>query len=204
MFDLDHATWSSILDCGAGPSSFTAEIREKTEAVAVDPAYQASVSELRARSEATVERLASRFANIEGRFVWDFYENLDDRISYLERAHERFFADFGSAPGRYIAAALPHLPFRTDSFDLALVAHLLFMYDRWMNEEFHRKAIGELCRVARTEVRVYPLFSIDGTRSKFVDPVVTWLEDVGHHVERRTVPFEFQQGANEVLVVNPA
>lgn len=204
LFDLDPTAWDSVLDCGAGPSSFTAAVRGRTDAVAVDPAYRAPASELRARAEASVERVASTFAGAEQRFVWEFYSGLEDRISYLERAHGRFLADFRSAPGRYVAAALPDLPFETDSFELVLAAHLLFMYDEWLDEEFHWNAIGELCRVARTEVCVYPLLSLDGTRSEYVDSVVTRLDDLGHCVERRPVPFEFQRGADEALVVEPA
>lgn len=204
FFDLDPAKWDSVLDCGAGPSSFAASTRDETDVVAVDPVYAAPASELRERGAASVERVASHFSGLEERFVWQFYDDLDDRVEYLECAHDRFFEDFAASPDRYVAAALPRLPFREDSFDLALTAHLLFMYEDRLDEAFHYRAVAELCRVARSQVRVYPLATLGGQSAEYVDPVVSRLEADGHRVARRPIPFEFQRGADEMLVVDPS
>ena len=66
-------------------------------------------------------------------------------------------------PERYVAGGLPDLPFEADSADLALVANLLFVYDDRLDREFHAAALRELARVAREEVRVFPLASLDRT-----------------------------------------
>ena len=88
--------------------------------------------------------------------------------------------------------------------DLALVANLLFVYDDRLDREFHAAALRELARVAREEARVFPLASLDRTRSAFVDPVTETLRADGHAVSFREVPYEFQPGATEMLVVEPA
>ncbi len=202
FFDLDPGAWSSILDCGAGPGSFAATVGDGSDIVAVDPAYRASASRLRTRSQASIDGLAATFSEISDQFVWRFYDDIDDRIGYLERARERFLADL-TGGGRYVAAALPSLPFRADAFDLALSAHFLFLYAEQLGEQFHRRALAELCRVARSELRVYPLRSLAGREPAALDRSLAWLDDAGHAAERREVPFEFYEGANEMLVVTP-
>jgi len=202
FFDLTPDRWQSVLDCGAGPGSATAAMRDRTRAVAVDPAYRQSRARLKERSAATVGRLRASLPDIRDRFVWEFYADPEERLAYFDRAHREFLADFADTPGCYVAGALPSLPFRSDSFELVLVAHLLFLYED-LGAAFHRRAAAELCRVARSEVRLYPLAGLDGTASAMVDPVVSWAEGAGHDTERRAVPFEFQRGADEMLVISP-
>jgi ubiquinone/menaquinone biosynthesis C-methylase UbiE len=120
------------------------------------------------------------------------------RGEYLERASERFLADYPD--GAYVAGALPDLPFRDDSFRLALSANLLFLYDDRLDRAFHEAALSELARVAE-EVRVFPLASLDRTRSAYVEPTVRSLRTAGYEARTATVPYEFQPGATEALVV---
>lgn len=201
FLDIDPGEWGSILDCGAGPSSFAATDHPNTDVIAVDPAYMAPIARLREECESNVDRLATNLPSLSDRFVWRFYESPEERVSYLKEAHGRFLEDVSANPSRYVAAGLPELPFRTNSFELALSAHFLFMYEHQLGETFHQHAIAELCRVSRDEVRVYPLLSLDGQPSEQVADVMEWLETAGYEAERRPVPFEFQPGADEMLVV---
>jgi SAM-dependent methyltransferase len=200
FFDLDPGAWASVLDCGAGPGSFAAEVTDTT-VVAADPAYASPVARLRERSAACLDDLARRLPEIRDRFVWTFYDDPADRLRWFRRAHERFFADLSAAPGRYVAAALPRLPFRRDAVEVCLCAHLLFLYGDRLDAAFHRRAVEELCRVARSEVRIYPLVGLDGSPSPHLEPTVAALEAAGHETVRRRVPFAFQPGADEMLVV---
>lgn len=203
FFDLSPKDWSSILDCGAGPSSFAATVHDETNVVSVDPAYQDSIAKLRDRSETSIKRLNATFPKIKDRFVWSFYDGLDDRLAYLEQAQEQFLDDIVHSPGRYVAAALPSLPFQGNAFELILTAHFLFLYDNQIDKPFLYQALDELCRVARSEVRVYPLMSLSGQPSELVEPAIAWLEEAGHTCELRSVPFEFHRGAEEMLVITP-
>jgi hypothetical protein len=117
-------------------------------------------------------------------------------------AMRTFLGDFAAPTheGRYVAAALPALPFAPLAFDLALCSHFLFLYSSQLSEEFHGIAIVEMCRVA-TEVRIFPLLALDGTRSSHVAPVASSLRDAGFDVAIERVPYEFQRGGNEMMRV---
>ncbi len=100
---------------------------------------------------------------------------------------ERFLGDYevGRKSGRYFAAELPSLPFRNRAFGLALCSHFLFLYSDQLGQEFHLTSIHEMCRVA-DEVRVFPLQTFDGARSRHVTPVMESLERRGFAVLDRS------------------
>lgn len=204
LFDLDPSSLSgSVLDCPGGPSAFTAVARSiGVEVYAVDPQYARSVSAMAADCEAAVEDTREQLREKRDQFVWDHYESVDTRCRYLRAAGERFLADYADNPSRYVAAALPDLPFENDAFDRVLSAHLLFLFDDRLDLAFHRSSLAELARVASDDVRVFPLASLDMTRSEFVAPVVDDLRERGHSVEFREVPYEFLPGVTEMLVVS--
>jgi len=207
MFDLTAADLAAkvILDCGGGAGAFTATAAElAAEAVAVDPLYGPPPDALEPELDAAIEYNVDQLREKRDLFVWEFYGDVDTRGQYLRAAAERFLADYATHSERYVAGRLPDLPFEADSADLALVANLLFVYDDRLDREFHASALRELARVARDEVRVFPLASLDRTRSAFVEPVTEALRADGHAVSLREVPYEFQPGATEMLVVEPA
>ncbi len=202
LFGLDGLP-EAVLDCPGGPSSFTAVARSiETTAYAVDPMYGRPVDELAAVCERAIEQTNDQLREKHDGFVWRFYGDVTARCRYLRAAAERFLADYSRNPGRYVAAALPDLPFESDSFDLVCSANLLFLYDDRLDKEFHRAALAELARVAREEVRVFPLATLAADRSDFVAPTVGNLRETGHTVEFREVPYEFQPGVTEMLVVS--
>jgi hypothetical protein len=99
---------------------------------------------------------------------------------------------------------LPALPFPAGSFELALCSHLLFLYSDLLDLEFHVRALTELLRVAR-EVRLFPLLSLDLSRSRHLEAVVAHCTRLGCTVSIETVGYELQRGGNEALIVrNPA
>jgi hypothetical protein len=100
---------------------------------------------------------------------------------------------------------LPILPFADSSFDLALCSHFLFLYSEQLGEAFHVESVAELCRVA-TEVRLFPLLQLGGSRSPHVAAVMNQLERLGCTLRIEEVPYEFQRDGNEMLRIsrNPA
>ncbi|MFZ2177721.1 MAG: methyltransferase domain-containing protein [Rhodococcus sp. (in: high G+C Gram-positive bacteria)] len=72
-------------------------------------------------------------------------------------AVQEFTAHMHREPHRYVAGRLPSLPFADASFDLVLSSHLLFSYSDRLGHTFHVDAISELMRVARGELRIFPL-----------------------------------------------
>ena len=111
-----------------------------------------------------------------------------------------FLADYrsGQAEGRYLPAELPHLPFASAAFDLALCSHFLFLYSDNFSLEFHARSIDAMRRVAR-EVRIFPLLKYDADPSPHVEPLIERLTRTGHRVSIETVPYEFQRGGNQMM-----
>ncbi len=203
FFDLEAGDLAGrrILDCPAGPSGFVAgAARYGATAVGVDPAFDAAPDALTARQRAAVAAVGDQLPAKEHLFVWEFYDDVADRLAYLRRAGRRFRADLQANPGRYVAGALPDLPFPDDVFDLVCSANLLFLYGDRLDPAFHEAALRELARVGG-EVRVFPTVGLDTAKSPHLQPVTAALADRGLSVERRTVPYEFQDGADEMVVL---
>jgi hypothetical protein len=74
------------------------------------------------------------------------------------------------------------------------------LYSLQLGEEFHRESLVELCRVAR-EVRIFPLLTLAGERSPYVDDNVTSRREAGYAVTIERVDYEFQRGGNQMLRV---
>jgi hypothetical protein len=99
-----------------------------------------------------------------------------------------------------VPAALPRLPFRRGRFDLVLSSHFLFTYADRLDLEFHRAALRELHRVARREVRVFPLLEQGGRPVPALLAELLGTLDIPHRFQR--VGYEFQRGGNEMLVLD--
>jgi putative acetyltransferase len=67
-----------------------------------------------------------------------------------------------------------------------------------LNFEFHMASIEELSRVA-TEVRVFPLLTLERKFSPHVEVLQIALAEKGRDTEICSVPYEFQRGANQML-----
>lgn len=201
MFDLDVGRWRCrrVLDCPAGPCSFVPEARDRgVEAWAADLAYGPPPSALRARCRADVDRAMDALDGVEHLYRWRHYDDVADLRSHRERAADRFLEDY---PTHHVAARLPDLPFRSGAFDLVLSAHCLFLYGDRLDLAFHEAALRELARVGG-EVRVFPLVGFDTERYPHLRELRRSLHEAGHATAVESVPFEFQRGATEMLVVD--
>jgi hypothetical protein len=198
--DLSHG----VLDCGGGPSSFTAEVsREGFPAVAVDPIYAFPAREIRERFEATAGPMLAQVRATESDWIWKFHRDPDALLNNRRAALELFLADYesGLSEVRYQVGELPALPFARASFGLALCSHLLFLYSDLLDTAFHIQSLRELCRVAG-EVRVFPLLNLRGEPSPHLGAVRSALEDDGWSTEVVKVDYEFQRGGNEMLRIS--
>ncbi len=200
--DLD----GRILDCGGGPSSFTAEMVAQGKQVAsCDPLYQFTAEEIRQRIDETYPRITALTEASHDNFLWHDYGSPGQLGQMRMRAMRLFLYDYtdGKASAcRYITGELPSLPLLAGHFDLALCSHLLFTYSEQFSEEFHRAALVEMLRVA-TEVRVFPLLTaFSGELSPHLSPVMEHLRTLGYAVEVRPVEYEFQRGGNKMLCVS--
>lgn len=205
FFDLDVAQLKGrrVLDCSAGAASFVARAcREGVDAVAVDPAYALEPDEL-----AEVAGRGLRDGNViadsfPGRFTWDWYGSVQSRERMRTRALAEFVLDLAEHPERYVTGALPALPFADLQFDVALCSHLLFTWADQLGREWHLAALCELSRVA-AEVRVFPtVLQGAGDQVPFWDELIADVDARGLRTQRRHVPYEFQVGADTMLVIS--
>ena len=170
FFNLNLAEWegASVLDCPGGPGSLAALARHSgVSMLAVDPLYalEPEALEQRCREDTTltIHRL-HQSTTVRPDFNLDLYER-----QKLE-ALETFLADRRAHPDTYRAGALPELPLDDNSIDLVLSGHLLFVYaplaDGGLHQldcfdlNWHRRALAELLRVSRREVRIFPAHTI--------------------------------------------
>ena len=187
FFNLDLADWAgaSLLDCPGGPGSLLPLARRAgLEVLAIDPLYalDPAALERRCRDDIafTMERLR-RSPTVRPDFDLAPYHR--DKLEALEA----FLVDRQAHPAAYSAGALPALPLADRSFDLVLSGHLLFAYaplaDGGLNEHddldlaWHRRALAELLRVCRRELRIYPAHTITlpARVHPYVEPLIADL-----------------------------
>jgi len=208
FFGLDVAALRgrSVLDVAAGPSSFTAEAhRRGIDAVAVDPLYDRPHAELAGRVRDDYARMFAQIREKRRLFRFKHFPSFDAAETDRRAAASRFLADYEGnvRHGRYVRAALPHLPFLDDAFDLVLCAHLLFLYAQRFDFEWHVAACAELARVSHGEVRIHPVCGAGGKPYTELDRLRRRLEEQGVASAVVRVNYEFFAGSSSMLVLNP-
>lgn len=160
-----------ILDCPGGASSFTTEVTAAGgDITACDPIYAtATPAELALVALTEVERGNAYVRAHPGGFVWTFFADPAAHRTTRRAAAGIFAAHQATGSNHYVPAALPELPFEDRRFDLVLSSHLLFSYSDRLDLDFHHRAIAELVRVARSEVRLYPLLAVGAA-----SPIRAW------------------------------
>jgi hypothetical protein len=134
------------------------------------------------------------------RYVWTHFRDVEHLVATRMAAMTGFLADYAApgAPGRYVAASLPSLPFAGARFDLALVSHLLFTYSDHLGADAHRAGALELTRVSR-ELRIFPLVTLAGEPSPHVPVVLEAAGQQGWSTEVVAVDYAFQRGGDRML-----
>lgn len=193
----------SILDCPGGASEFTTRACALgAGAVAMDPIYAEPPEDVARRALAEVDRGSVHTVAGRDRYVWDRFGDPDGHRWVRAASARRFAGDLLRHPARYRAGSLPGIPFPERTFDLVLSSHFLFTYADRLSLAFHLEALLDLHRVARHEVRVFPLLDQGGhPRPALVGDLRQALELRRIPVEIRKVSYEFQRGGNEMLVL---
>lgn len=211
MFDLhlDDLKGKRVLDCSAGPSAFAAQAAQHDiTVIACDPRYELDVDTLASLVDDHAEEVQQK--QVQSRHL--FHPQL---VSVAERklAMKTFLQDYesGKKIGRYVAGALPKLPFGGRSFDLVLCANLLFIYSDVsvgglmhgspFTYQFHLDSLRELLRVSRQDVRIYPLQGTDVVEHDWLHPIMKDLAKSGYVSQIRSVDQRDIIGAEEMLRV---
>ncbi len=195
-----------VLGCGDGPAGFNAGMAQRgLYAVSCDPLYRFGAEEIRARIGEVFEPMVEQMEKNRDLFIWKRFRTPREAADARLSAMNLFLDDYeaGRRQGRYRDESLPELGFDDGEFDLALCSHLLFLYARKLDYGFHRRAVLEMCRVAR-EVRVSPLFELEGDSCPYVEPLIEELRAKGFLAGIVPVDYEFRRGENRMLrVVSP-
>ncbi|HEY9906942.1 MAG TPA: SAM-dependent methyltransferase [Thermosynechococcaceae cyanobacterium] len=193
-----------ILDCGGGPASFNVEMTQQNGSViSCDPLYEFSTEEIQQQIQTTYPKILQGVAAEQHCYVWQELGSPERMGQIRMAAMQAFLADFelGRLQHRYRSEALPDLPFADRQFDLALCSHLLFTYSDHLSLQFHLDSIVEMTRVAAA-VRIFPLLTVSGELSPFVQSVVEHFSAAGYATQIKRVPYEFQRGGNQMLQVS--
>ena len=204
MFSLGAADLAGrvVVDVAAGGADFVAgAVAAGSTAIAVDSTYSMDAAALSSRLHDSVGTGLGIVDRYPDRFTWRWYGDRATRDEMRRRSAQRFLASFREAPFRYVAGALPRLPLRDGAADLALCSHLLFTWSDVLGRGWHRDAVLDLARVAR-EVRIFPVV-VQGTGDAvpWLPALCDELRATGLTVQQRRVSYEFQVGADQMLVV---
>ena len=206
MFNLSHDDCcKKILGVGDGPSSFNTEMTKLGhQVVSLDPLHEFTGQEIERRFYDVVDDIIEQVQATRSDWIWTYHGSPEDLRKNRLTALRLFLADYdlGKASKRYRLGQLPHLShIENESFDIGLCSHFLFLYSELFGLDFHKVAILEMLRVAK-EVRLFPLLTLKGERSTYIEPVVQTLQLQGYCVEIRKVQYELQRGGNEMLLVS--
>lgn len=65
--------------------------------------------------------------------------------------------------------------------------------------DFHIKAMTEMLRVCK-EIRIFPIVDLDANKTELISSVIDYFKQK-HHVEIVSTEYEFQKGANKMLII---
>ena len=150
-----------ILDVASGPGSFIAEeLAMGLNATGCDPMYDGEPEAIVAQGKADIDACREQIRRNPSVLV---YADIEAFYRAKYTALDCFADDYAKrrCDGRYIAGALPALPFADGSFDLVLTANFLMVYAPLeaggmhagdsFGLDFHLRSVEELARVTRKE-----------------------------------------------------
>jgi len=203
FFNLDdrHLAGRRILDCPAGTASFCAEASHLgARVVGLDPGYALAPEAMADTARADIAHTLAEVRRIQHVYRWGHFRSLAEMEQARYRILERFLCDLKSAPpGRYLAGKLPSLPFADGAFDLVLSGHLLFIYEEYLDFEFHCAAIREMLRVGG-ELRLFPVAGMDRQPWRPLGRLQAALASEGITLQLEPSREEFAAGWNTLAI----
>ncbi|MEV7773119.1 class I SAM-dependent methyltransferase [Kitasatospora sp. NPDC086791] len=211
LFDLTRAQLAALpgplLDCPGGAAGLAAEARDLgCRVIAADPAYALPLPVVADRALAARAAMADAMAARPFLYPSTLPHRPERYLRSWDRARRLFAADSAAHPQRYVAAALPRLPFADGTFALTLSGYLLFAYPELFGPEHQLAALAELVRVTSPdgEVRVQPLHDGRGRRCGHLDPLRYALGECRIASEVRRFPRAEDGRTRRVLVLRAA
>jgi hypothetical protein len=192
-----------IVDCASGPSSFNCEMTNLGgHVISCDPIYALSKLEIEQRINETRRLCTEELNTIKENYGFNAFKVHNDVMNLRFSAMDVFLDDYekGKDEQRYVFTELPKLTIDSDQFQIALCSNFLFTYTHILTLKFHLDSIREMVRIAN-EVRIFPVFSLDGRQSDYLETICETLSKENYIVQLQTVNYEIQKGANQMLKV---
>jgi hypothetical protein len=204
MFALEESDRGKLVaDVAAGASSFAAEWRRGHwgRAISIDPAYALAPEQLEYQVRRGVAT-ANNNVNVSPQdYRWDsVFGSVEDHQEERSATAKRFLSDIRNERN-YLAASIELLPLHPESVDLVVSSHLLFAHARTLSLDFHIRAINEMIRVTRGEVRIFPIMGFECDASPILEEVARWFQ-MGKNtvsVDSVRVNYEFLRGSDHML-----
>ena len=230
MLEDELPRHGNILDVAAGASSFTAELCKRGyEAFACDPLYKLTPDAMLKHGLQELELASSKLAAKQHAFVWKDYASLQEHDEIRHDSLQQFITHYqqeknsddttsqhtyplkklavsdekNSGYFRYMAGALPKLPYADKSFELVCCNHFLFLYQEQFDASFHLEALQEMLRVTKQGGRivVYPLVGFRNERYPELPQLIEKLHKQHTEVNLRSTPFRFLPAADHFLEI---
>ena len=194
----------TILSCGDGPASFNNEATKiGAKITSIDPIYQFSKDNIQQRINETKDIIIKEITKNKNNFIWKNFRDINQLIELRLKAMQEFLDDFedGKKENRYIYQELPNLTFQPNSFDIVLSSHFLFLYSNHFDFEFHKNSILNMCKIAKSEVRIFPIYDLENKKSQHLKPILDILEQKKYKTNITRTNYEFQKGVDELLII---
>ena len=200
MFALtDGDLGRRIVGVADGPASFCAGLAKRGgDVVAVDPLYRLAPDAIRERFDMVRGDVMTKLHDHYDDYDWNRFGSPEGLEAERTQAMERFLTDFANRKRGYVTGELPNLPFKSETFDIALCSHFLFTYAHLLDLRFHLESIAEMLRIAR-EVRVFPMITTEGDEPRWFDDLMDLLWLAGARADIIEVDYRFQRGAETML-----
>jgi hypothetical protein len=170
MFELNKVSKNNkILDVAAGVSSFCAEANNKNYNVtASDRIYNYSSSVIEDKCINDLELVMKKVMDIKKFYKWNYFKNIDALKKTRRKAYQTFITDFKvKNNNRYVPMEFPEIKLKDNQFTISLASHFLFLYDEFLDYEFHKNTIIELIRITTDEIRLFPLINLNYKKYMF-------------------------------------
>ncbi|MEU3574235.1 hypothetical protein AB0E96_38400 [Kitasatospora sp. NPDC036755] len=211
LFGLTRARLAALpgplLDCPGGAAGLAAEARELgCRVIAADPVYALPPPAVADRALEARAAMAAAMAARPQLYPSPRPYRPERYLRSWDRARRLYTADSAAHPQRYVAAALPRLPFADGAFALTLSGYLIFAYPELFGQELQLAALTELVRVTSPdgEVLVQPLNDGQGRRCGHLGPLRRALGERRIASEIRRCPGPVDGRTRRVLVLRSA
>ena len=160
--------------------------------IAMDPIYEIDSKELEVKCIKDLDLIINELNGVEYLYIWKIFRNKDHLKKQREKAYKAFIKHYKEYNGKYyLAETMPKTKFKDNLFDIGISSHLLFVYDRIFDYNFHKNTIKEMLRICSKEIRIFPLVNLYRQKSRLLKEFLDDAEFQNHSISIERVDYAF-------------